>query len=122
MGCTCSQEPTLMIYACSGAADVGEIADRTARHLAREGKGKMPCAVGVAAGVPSLRNAALSAARVLAIDGCAVQCVAKALSSADVKGFSHLELGQAGFAKGQSPANDANLERAVSKACELIEA
>ena len=47
MGCTCSQETTLVIYACSGAADVGEIADRTARHLAREGKGKMSCAVGV---------------------------------------------------------------------------
>ena len=82
----------------------------------------MSCAVGVAAGVSSLQNTALSAARILAIDGCAVQCVAKALSNAGVKNFSHLELGQAGFIKGQSPANDANLERAASKACELIEA
>lgn len=122
MGCACSNETTLMIYACSGAADVGEIADRTARNLVREGKGKMSCAVGVGAGVAPLQNTALSAARILAIDGCAVQCVAKALAGAGVGAFSHLELGREGFAKGQSPANDANLERALLKACELIEA
>jgi len=122
MGCACSQDRTLVIYTCSGAADVGELADRTGRRLAREGRGKMSCTVGVGAGVTALRNTALSAPRILAIDGCAVQCVAKALAQAGVQDFAHLELGQAGFPKGLSPADDANLERAWSKATERLEA
>ncbi len=44
--CGCTAAPTL-VFACSGAADVGEIADRAARALAREGAGKMFCLAGV---------------------------------------------------------------------------
>ena len=39
---TCGGGPRL-IFACSGASDVGEIADRAARKLSREGVGKMYC-------------------------------------------------------------------------------
>lgn len=35
MSCSCSTTPSTILYACSGAADVGEIADRTVRLLAR---------------------------------------------------------------------------------------
>lgn len=111
---TCSSStPATMIYSCSGAADVGEIADRAARSLAREGVGKMSCAVGVGAGINSLRNTALSADRVLAIDGCAVRCVAKAMAEAGVTDYVHVELGSEGFAKGQSPADERNASRAL---------
>ncbi|MEI6422312.1 MAG: putative zinc-binding protein [Lentisphaerota bacterium] len=39
--CACATAPKL-IFACSGAADVGAIADQAARKLSREGKGKTP--------------------------------------------------------------------------------
>ena len=42
----CSGRPKL-VFACSGAADVGEIADRAARKLNREGTGKMFCMAGL---------------------------------------------------------------------------
>ena len=114
MSCnSCSSNPTAIVYSCSGAADVGEIADRVGRTLSREGLGKMSCAVGMGAGVPSLRNAAVSAGRILAIDGCATRCVAKALAESGVTEYVHLELGSEGFAKGASPANETN----VAKAC-----
>lgn len=114
MTCACSNTtPVTAIYSCSGAADVGELADRAARALVREGAGKMSCAVGVGAGVQPLRNTALSAGRVLAIDGCAVGCVAKAMEQAGVTEFVHVELGQAGFPKGSSPASDENLAMAL---------
>ncbi|MEK7995130.1 MAG: putative zinc-binding protein, partial [Planctomycetota bacterium] len=38
----CSGGPKL-IFACSGAADVGEIADRAARRMTRNGSGSMFC-------------------------------------------------------------------------------
>lgn len=114
MTCACSSTiPVTAIYSCSGAADVGELADRAARALSREGAGKMSCAVGVGAGVQTLRNTALSAGRVLAIDGCGVGCVAKAMELAGVTEFVHVELGQAGFPKGSSPADETNLTRAL---------
>lgn len=116
MTCTCSSTPSTLLYACSGAADVGEIADRATRLLSREGLGKMSCAVGVGAGIQSLRNAALSAGRVVAIDGCATRCVAKALSEAGVTEFAHIELGTEGFPKGASPATPENVERACALA------
>jgi uncharacterized metal-binding protein len=116
MSCSsCSSTPVTMIYSCSGAADVGEIADRTARTLSLEGVGRMSCALGVGAGVQSLRNGALSAGKVLAIDGCATGCVAKAMELSGVTEYVHLELGSAGFDKGKSPASEEN----VRKACDL---
>jgi len=116
MSCSsCTSAPTTMIYSCSGAADVGEIADRVARTLSREGLGKMSCAVGVGAGVQSLRNGALSAGRILAIDGCSAGCVAKAMAEAGVTEYVHFEMGVEGFGKGASPASEEN----VLKACGL---
>lgn len=115
MSCSsCSDSaPIPVIYACSGAADVGEIADRAARRLSGLGLGKMSCAAGVGAGIPSLRNGAFSAGRVLAIDGCATRCVAKAMAESRVAEFVHVELGSEGFAKGRSPATEENVARAV---------
>ena len=116
MSCSsCSSTPSTLIYSCSGAADVGEISDRVARTLSREGSGKMSCAVGMGAGVQSLRNGALSAGRILAIDGCATRCVAKALAETGVTEYVHIELGSEGFAKGASPASEEN----VGKACAI---
>jgi uncharacterized metal-binding protein len=37
----CCSTGTQLIYACSGAADVGEIADRVVRKLRSEGSTKM---------------------------------------------------------------------------------
>jgi len=78
--------------------------------------GKMSCAVGVGAGIQSLRNGALSAGRILAIDGCATRCVAKALAESGVTEHVHIELGSVGFAKGKSPASEENIERACRTA------
>jgi uncharacterized metal-binding protein len=45
--CECSAAPKL-IFACSGAADVGAIADRVARQLAHQGVGNIFCLAGIA--------------------------------------------------------------------------
>ena len=47
--CSCNAEsgPTALIYSCSGAADVGEIADRAARLLDAEDKAWMSCLAGI---------------------------------------------------------------------------
>ena len=46
----CCGGETKLIYACSGAANVGEIADRVARKLSSEENYLMSCLAGVGAG------------------------------------------------------------------------
>ena len=44
--CACGGAPKL-IFACSGGADVGELADQAARTMTRNGQGKMFCLAGI---------------------------------------------------------------------------
>ncbi len=46
----CSGGDTL-IFACSGAADVGAVADRAAREMTKRGIGQMFCLAGIGGGV-----------------------------------------------------------------------
>ena len=72
-GCSCSH-PTPLVYACSGAADVGAIADQAARRLDREGFGNMSCLAGIGGRVPALMKSARNAPLIFAIDGCPQAC------------------------------------------------
>ncbi len=86
--CQCATAPKL-IFACSGAADVGEISDRAARRLAKEGQGKMYCLAGVGGRVPDILVHARAAQKILAIDGCPTECAKQTLLQA---GFSGLRI------------------------------
>ena len=44
--CACSEAPRL-IFACSGASDLGRISDLAARTLTKDGVGKMYCLAGI---------------------------------------------------------------------------
>ena len=71
--CNCSLAPKL-IFSCSGAADVGEIADHAARKLSRKGAGKMFCLAGIGGKVSSIVKSTEAAQAILAIDGCPMNC------------------------------------------------
>ena len=111
--CACSSAPKL-IFPCSGAADVGELADRTARKLTREGHGKMFCLAGIGGRLPPMMKAAASAGSILAIDGCATNCVKACLEQAGFTKFEHLRLYDHGFAKGKSPVTDEAVAQAAA--------
>ena len=64
--CECSAAPTL-IFACSGAADVGEITDLVARKLTREGIGKMFCLAGVGGRVDPILETTKAAEQIVIV-------------------------------------------------------
>lgn len=115
----CSGGNTL-IFACSGAADVGAVADRAAREMTKQGLGKMFCLAGVGGGVEPILNKTATAKRILAIDGCGMNCVKNCLEKADFKQFFHLQLGNIGMEKGKSPATDDNINKTVRAGIEKI--
>lgn len=100
--CGCGGKTRIM-YACSGAADVGEIADGTARKLRAEGYGKMSCLAAIGAGLSGFIESAKAADENLVIDGCAVGCAKKVF---DQKGIScrYVVLTELGLEKGKTPA------------------
>jgi uncharacterized metal-binding protein len=76
-GCTCGTEASkkkVLVYACSGAANVAEIADHVARQLMAEGLGQMFCLAGLGAGIPNMIQTARDADLNLVIDGCPLDC------------------------------------------------
>lgn len=103
--CSCSADPTL-IFSCSGAADVGELSDRAARQLTRDGKGKMFCLAGIGGRVSGIMKSAESAESILVIDGCPLHCTKKCLEQAGFQNFKHIEVTALGFAKGKTPVTD----------------
>ena len=84
--CACGAAPKL-IFACSGAADVGAVADQAARRLTKDGAGKMFCLAGVGGRVSGIMATTESAARILAIDGCPLNCVKSCLEQAGFKKY-----------------------------------
>jgi len=102
----CCSPAAKVIFACSGAADVGMIADLSARKLSADGVGKMSCLAGIGGRVKPLMEIAKGAQAILAIDGCPLHCARNTLEQAGLKKFEHLCLADIGMVKGKTPATD----------------
>jgi uncharacterized metal-binding protein len=111
--CSCSSAPKL-IFACSGAADVGAVADQAARKLTKEGAGKMFCLAGIGGRVGSIMKTTEAAAKILAIDGCPLDCARNTLDQAGFKKYEHVRLSDLGLEKGKTPP----IPEAVAKVAE----
>lgn len=109
-----------LIFACSGAADVGEISDRAARKMAKDGLGKMFCLAGIGGRISGIMKTTESAEKILTIDGCALNCVKNTLQQAGFNNFRHLQLVDLGLEKGKSPANEDNIAKVIAKGREML--
>ena len=110
--CACDAAPTL-IFACSGAADVGQISDLAARKLSAEGAGKMFCLAGIGGRVSGIVETTRAAAAILAVDGCPLDCARKTLEEAGFAEFEHLRLSDLDMPKGATPATPERVDEVV---------
>lgn len=117
--CVCSRNPKL-IFACSGAADVGALADQAARKMTRENNGKMFCLAGIGGRVEDIMKTTEAAAAILAIDGCSLNCVKNCLEQAGFVKFSHLQLADLGMEKGKTAVSEENIAKASAKGAEML--
>jgi uncharacterized metal-binding protein len=117
--CACGTAPKL-IFSCSGAADVGAVADQAARKLTRDGVGKMFCLAGIGGRIPGIMATTEAASKVLAIDGCPLNCVKATLELAGFKSFEHLQLADLGMEKGKTPPTPEVIEKTVAAAAQKL--
>ena len=119
--CGCQEAPKL-IFPCSGAADVGEIADRAARKLTKDGVGSMYCLAGIGGEVSGIVESTKTACGILVIDGCPLACARKTVEKAGFREFEYIQVTSMGMEKGKSPAEESNVLKVYKKGEELLNA
>ena len=110
----CCATETKLIYACSGASDVGEIADRVARRLCEEGTADMSCLAGIGAGLSGYVQSAKGADENITIDGCSVACAKKTLEKIGVTPTAYI-LTDLGLVKDESPMTKETVKQIADK-------
>jgi uncharacterized metal-binding protein len=109
-----------LVFACSGAADVGEITDRVARLLNREGAARMFCLGCIGARQEDSVARARTASDILAIDGCSKDCAKKCLEQAGLTRIRHLRLTDHQMEKGKTPVSVHNVQAAAERAKHVL--
>ena len=110
-----------MIFACSGAADVGRIADMAARTMTKDGIGSMFCLAGVGGRVGDIMERTASASAILAIDGCSLECANLCLRQAGFEDFAHLRLDELSMEKGKTPPSKDAIRKVAAAGTSLLQ-
>ncbi len=96
--CACELS-NVAIFPCVGASNVGYLSNRIAIELEKQGIGSLMCTVGIGARAPGLMKSADASDRIIAIDGCPVNCKVKTLELAGFKVDRHIIISEMGIKK-----------------------
>ncbi len=113
--CSCASAPRI-ILACSGASDVGHLADLAARELAKQGIGQMGCLAAIGGRVSGFMASVEAAAGVLVLDGCPLECGRRTMEQAGFRDFVHLRMTDMGLERGKSPPTPERIQVVVEEA------
>jgi uncharacterized metal-binding protein len=90
--CRTGKGNTVLLYACGGGANVGEIADQAARDLMLAGEGTMFCLAGLGADIQGMVQTARDADWNVVIDGCDVDCAKKVFDRHGVTNYTQIKV------------------------------
>lgn len=74
----------IMLLACSGGSNVGQLSNQVAVELTIEGFGKMYCLAGIGGRLSGFVQSAKDAPAMIVIDGCEIGCAKATLETAGV--------------------------------------
>jgi len=123
--CDCASTPKkkVLLYACSGAANVAEIADHVARQLTAEGLGQMFCLAGLGAGIPNMIQTAKDADLNLVLDGCPLDCARIIFQNVGLTNVKIIRITDHGIAKAKGvKITDEQVQKIVALAKETLAA
>ena len=116
--CSCKDKAKKTVFACSGAADLGEVSDLVARKLHRDGVRQMQCLAFVGGGIQDIIDAAKDT-NMLVIDGCDLDCGRLTMEKNGISEFIHLRLTDLGYIKGQTPASGDTVNQIIERAVSI---
>lgn len=119
-GC-CGSAKNILFFACSGGANVAEVADRAARQLMTEGLGTMFCLAGLGADIQAMVQTAKDADMNLVIDGCSVDCAKKIFDRCGLKNYRSIRVTDLGIEKVKGlRCTDDEVAKVIEKAKEVL--
>ncbi|UCB50060.1 MAG: putative zinc-binding protein [Deltaproteobacteria bacterium] len=122
----CATNGNIMILACSGGSNVGQLSNQAAVELTQEGFGKMFCLAGVGGHLGGFVQSAKDVPQMVAIDGCDIGCAKAILEHAEVSIKSYLILTGLGIEKNKDfklkRKEIDQVKKAVKHACEQHQA
>ncbi len=95
----CATGSNVMILACSGGSNVGQLSNQAAVELTREGVGKMFCLAGIGGQLSGFVQSARDVPEMVVIDGCSVGCGKAILEKAKVPLKTYVVLTDLGIEK-----------------------
>jgi uncharacterized metal-binding protein len=98
----CSSSDNIMILACSGGSNVGQLSNRAAVELTQEGFGKMYCLAGIGGRLKGFVQSAKDVPTIAALDGCAVGCAKAILENAAIQNYNYIVLTDLGIEKNKN--------------------
>ena len=112
---------TVLLYACSGGANVAEIADKAARELMFAGEGAMFCLAGLGADIPGMVQTARDADLNLLLDGCPMDCAKKTFDRHGLTNYRQIKITDLGIEKAKGvPVKVEQVDKAVSEARRVL--
>lgn len=121
----CCGRGDVLLLACSGGSNVGQISNEAAKALDQLGQGSMYCLIGIGAQLPTfVERVKKEGTTIVTIDGCAVACAKKALENVGVDSDVYVVVTDLGIEKGHhfDIADEQVAEVADATAKALVEA
>jgi uncharacterized metal-binding protein len=114
-GCTCGGDcETKLIFACSGAANTGLLADQVMRKLNRDGLASSTCLAAMGADLSGFLESARNATKNIVLDGCKVSCGAKIFEKNGIP-FKHCVMTDYGVEKGKTAITGELIEEVAER-------
>jgi uncharacterized metal-binding protein len=118
----CTPGGNIMILACSGGSNVGQLSNQAAIELTQEGFGKMFCLAGIGGNLGGFVQSAKDVPAMVTIDGCELGCAKAILEHAEIPAKNYLVLTDLGIEKNKDfnlKAEDIQkVKAAIRSACE----
>ncbi|MCQ1534432.1 zinc-binding protein [Methanosarcina sp. KYL-1] len=119
--CSCGSA-NVAIFPCVGAANVGQLSNKIAIELEKQGIGNLMCTAGIGARAPGLMKSAEASDRILTIDGCPVNCATKTMELAGFKVDRQIVISELGVkkTKDRNPS-DEEVAEVLEKVMEILQ-
>ncbi|MFA6011643.1 MAG: putative zinc-binding protein [Desulfobacteraceae bacterium] len=98
----CNGSSQVMILACSGASNVGQLSNQAAVELTQEGVGNMFCLAGIGGLLGGFVQSAKDTETIVVMDGCAIGCAKAIFNNAGIPLKNHLVLTDLGIEKNKN--------------------
>lgn len=118
--CACGSA-NVAIFPCAGAANIGQLSNRIAIELEKQGIGNLMCTAGIGARAPGLMKSAETSDRIITIDGCPLNCASKTLELAGFKPDRQIVISEFGIKKSKERGlEDQEVADTLRKVMEIL--